>query len=94
MPFQHPAALNPMPGSSASDGTPYGVVYLSADHAAWPAKFAVTPPSGIDTIYSAMELRTTNVLSPETLRNLPVPPLTVNGPLQPSRWVPVQLQPA
>jgi hypothetical protein len=72
----------------------YGVVYFSADHAAWPVKFAVTLPSGIDTTYSATALRTTNVLSPETLLNFPVPPLTLNGPPQPSRCLPVQLQPA
>lgn len=35
------------------------MVYFSADHAASPVKFAVTPPSGIVATYSAAVLRTT-----------------------------------
>jgi hypothetical protein len=89
-----PAAVEGLGRQWLDDSPPHGVLYLSADHAAWPAKFAVTPPSGIDMTYSAIVLRTTNVLPPETLLNFPVPPLMVNGPPQPSRCFPVQLQPA
>jgi hypothetical protein len=43
-------------------GMSYGVVYFGSEHAACPAMFAVTPPSGIDTTYSATVVRSTNTL--------------------------------